>query len=169
MTLFEGKSDVINKETRYYQKERCNILYLAHEQHMPTDSHLWLVHLSLHVRLVYLPLPPPRLLSPLSLVTPVWFCPSARLPHRIHLHICQHPPPPPPTPPTRLPKTLLLSSPPPPPPTPLLFHLHHELLNRCLLHKLLLHHGFCHHNHELLHSWGLGLLCCFQLVPWVPE
>ena len=34
---FEGNSDVNNKETRSYQKERCNILYLAHEQHMPTD------------------------------------------------------------------------------------------------------------------------------------
>ena len=37
MTLFEGNSDVKNKETISYQKERCNILYLAHEQHMPTD------------------------------------------------------------------------------------------------------------------------------------
>ena len=34
---FEGNSGVKNKETRSYQKEKCNVLYLAHKQHLPTD------------------------------------------------------------------------------------------------------------------------------------
>ena len=32
---FEGNSDVKSKETRSYQKGKCNCLYLAHKEHMP--------------------------------------------------------------------------------------------------------------------------------------
>ena len=44
---FEGNSGVRNKETISYQKEKCNVLCLAHKQHMPTDV--------LNIRLLHFP------------------------------------------------------------------------------------------------------------------
>ena len=46
---FEGNSGVKHKETRSYQKGKCNVLHmhLAHKRHMPTDVlNIGLLHFS---------------------------------------------------------------------------------------------------------------------------